>query len=292
MFDFRYHAASLAAVFMALLVGLLLGVAIGDANLVSSAEKHLRSSLQSDLNSARTDSSQLRNQLSRRAQFESSAFPALVTGRLGAQRIGLVFLGSPSDQIDQLVRRALEPSGAQLVLVAVVAEPLALHDIAGAATRSRYAQLATAPGLLRPFGVRIGDQLAKGGMLLQQVSGALLSSVDGTLEPLDGVVLVRAHGTLAPADEQAVDQFESGLASGFEQSGVPVVGVETGATNPTQIPWYERQGLASVDDLDDLAGATALDWALAGRAHGAYGLKPSAESVLPPVPAPAGKHGP
>jgi ABC-type proline/glycine betaine transport system permease subunit len=34
MFDFRYHALSLVAVFMALVIGILLGIAIGDKGLV------------------------------------------------------------------------------------------------------------------------------------------------------------------------------------------------------------------------------------------------------------------
>ncbi len=38
MFDYRYHALSLAAVLFALMLGVLLGVAIGDSNLVSSAK--------------------------------------------------------------------------------------------------------------------------------------------------------------------------------------------------------------------------------------------------------------
>ena len=48
MFDFRYHALSLAAVFIALVVGLLLGVAIGDKELVSGARQELRDSLRAD----------------------------------------------------------------------------------------------------------------------------------------------------------------------------------------------------------------------------------------------------
>jgi len=37
MFDYRYHALSLAAVLLALAVGLVIGIAIGDSSLVSSA---------------------------------------------------------------------------------------------------------------------------------------------------------------------------------------------------------------------------------------------------------------
>ncbi len=42
MFDYRYHALSLAAVLFALAVGVLIGVAIGDSNLVSSAKRRDR----------------------------------------------------------------------------------------------------------------------------------------------------------------------------------------------------------------------------------------------------------
>ena len=44
VFDFRYHALSLVAVFVALVLGLLLGVAIGDKGLVSSAENNMQAS--------------------------------------------------------------------------------------------------------------------------------------------------------------------------------------------------------------------------------------------------------
>ncbi len=62
--------------------------------------------------------------------------------------------------------------------------------------------------------------------------------------------------------------------------GVPTVGVELTGTEPSQVPWYESRNLSSVDDLDAPAGQAALVYALAG-AHGAYGVKPTADSLLP-----------
>jgi len=63
MFDFRYHALSLVAVFLALMIGLLLGVAIGDRGLVSGAERNLRGSLRADVRRSRAQSADLRSQL-------------------------------------------------------------------------------------------------------------------------------------------------------------------------------------------------------------------------------------
>ncbi len=289
MFDFRYHALSLAAVLIALAVGLLLGVAIGDANLVSNAEKRVVDSLRGDLNRARGDASNVRGELGFRATYESTVYPQLVAGALKSKRIGMIFLGAPSNQLSALARAAIEPAGAQIVLVGAVRDPADAAGLAAAVpSSSRYAALGADPSLMSPFGLRIGLQLVHGGQLLTQVQRPLFSTYNGAIERLDGIVLVRSPGSVDPAAQAANDQFENGLANGLAASGVPVVGVETSAANPSQVPWYTQKSFSSVDDLEDIAGSTALVDALAG-AHGAFGRKPTATSILPPI---AGNHGP
>jgi hypothetical protein len=287
VFDFRYHALSLAAVLIALAVGLLLGVAIGDANLVSNAERRVVASLKSNLDSAQDQASAVRSQLAFRNQFEGAAYAQLVGGRLAGRRIGLIFLGSPSEQINALVRSALESTGGQVVLVAVVRDPPNLQAVGAAATPGRYAAVASNPALVRPFGVRVGVQLVKGGRLLGKVANQVLSTYNGTLEPvggLGGVVVVRSPAAVSASQTAVQTSFEDGLAAGLAGSEVPVVGVETSANSPSEIPWYTQQNLSSVDDIDDIAGRTAMVDVLAG-AHGSFGRKPTATSgLLPAVP--------
>jgi hypothetical protein len=287
VFDFRYHALSLAAVLMALAVGVLLGVAIGDSNLVSSAKSGIVAQLRRDVGGANQQAAQLRSQLTARGTFESDLYPIAVGGRLAGHSIGLIFLGSPSDQIDGLVRDALPPAGAQLSLVGTIREPLDVNGLAADALGTRYSGLALDPTLLKAFGTRIGAQLASGGQLIGRVRDHLLSSFNGKLGRLDGVVIVHNEpaGMTAP-DAQAVTQFESGLAAGLQASRLPVVGVELSNASPSQIPWFKAQNMSSVDDLDDLSGQTALVFALAG-ARGTYGSKPTAESLLPRAVLPA-----
>ena len=112
MFDFRYHALSLAAVFIALAVGLLLGVAIGDANLVSNAEKRLRNvAAQRPQQRARNDAAQVRAQLGLPLGLRARHLSPARGRRAAGKRIGLMFLGQPSNQLSGLVRAALEPTG-------------------------------------------------------------------------------------------------------------------------------------------------------------------------------------
>ncbi len=286
MFDFRYHALSLAAVLIALAVGLLLGVAIGDANLVSNAETHVVNGLRSSLNRSRDQAAGLEGQLAFREHYEAAAYAQLVGGRLAGRRIGLIFLGAPSDQLNALVRSAFESTGGQVALVAVVRDPPSLAAVAAAAGAGRYADLAANPALVRPFGVRVGVQLVKGGQLLTKVATPVLSTYNGALEPkggLNGVVVVRAAGVGSGGAQAVQTSFEDGLAAGLVGAGVPVVGVETSTASPSEVPWYTQQNFSSVDDLEDIAGRTALVDALAG-AHGSFGQKATATSgLLPPA---------
>jgi hypothetical protein len=283
MFDYRYHALSLAAVLFALTVGVLIGVAIGDSNLVSSAKDGIVQNLRSEVSGSQHKASELATQLSSEETVAGDLYPIAVHGLLANKNVGLVFLGASSDQIDELVRDAVTDAGGNLNMVVAVREPLNLKGLAAQATGTQYTALATDPALVKEFGVRMGEQLVGGGQLLGHVRTQLLSSYDGEFGKLDGLVAMRSEPTgMSPEDAKLTSEFESGLIAGATAVGVPAVGVELTTTEPSQIPWYKAQNMASVDDLDQLAGQAALAFALAGD-HGAYGVKATADSLLPHV---------
>lgn len=287
MFDFRYHALSLAAALISLAVGLLLGVAIGDQGLVSSAEHKLRDKLHDDVRAANRRADELRSslgeQLAEAQSFEQAAYPHLVGGELRGGRIGLVFLGRPSDETARHVREALNPTGGQIVLRAVVREPLDLGALGGAAHGTRYAGLGGDKRLVEAFGFRMGAQLVMGGNLIGRVRGPLLRSFNGVLAPLSGVVVVRLSPKLEGDDAATRDAFERGLVHGLRASSIPATGIETTSTDPSQVPWYRDHDLTSVDDVDRIAGRAALVFTLKGGADGAFGVKSTAEAILPDI---------
>jgi hypothetical protein len=283
MFDYRYHALSLAAVLLALAVGVLIGVAIGDSNLVSSAKDGVVHELRSEVSGANKQIAQLHNQLSSQEELGEDLYQIAVHGLLSGHRVGLVFLGSSSDRIDGLVREAVTQAGGELVTVVAVHEPLDVAGIAQQATGTPYAALGTQPHLVERLGIRIARQLVGSDhRLLAQIQGKLLSSFDGKLEGLTGLVVARSEPEGMSSEEtQATGEFQSGLLEGSSTAGVPTVGVELSSTNPSQIPWYKSHNISSVDNIDTAAGRAALGFTLAG-AHGTYGEKATAESGLLP----------
>lgn len=274
MFDFRYHALSLIAVLVALVLGLLLGVAIGDKGLVSSAEKNVKDSLRSDVRAAQKKADGLRDQLAQQDKFEQEVYPLLVDGQLTDRKIGVVFLGQPSDETNTQVENALGPTGGKRVGAVAVSEPLDVADLVARAKGTRYAGLATGDdSLWESFGTRIGVQLTRGGKLLDREGRALFSAVAGSAGPYDGVVVARNPPSGLKGDDLLrVNAFERGLLHGLTSSNVPAIGVEHSDTDPTQVPWYRDHGLSTVDNLDQTAGRAALVFLLAGTNNGAFGV--------------------
>jgi hypothetical protein len=283
MFDVRYHALSLAAIFIALVVGLLLGVAIGDKELVSSARNDVRNSLRRDVAKANNERDDALRQVREEQQAAAAAYPILTANHLQGRKIGLVLLGGDKDA-PGLVDKALAPTGAELKLVASVRNSVDLDQLASRASGTRYADLDTDPDLLGDFGKRIGIQIVSGGRLVENSRTALTSSLSGDFGGLDGVI-VRRSTDKPPADKDAAQRLEAledGIVRGLVATGVNVVGIEERNSDPSYVSWYRDRDLSSVDNVDESAGRAALVFSLAG-ADGAFGRRGSAQALLPPV---------
>ena len=282
MLDVRYHALSLVAVFVALIVGLLLGVAIGDAGLVSSAEKSLRRNLRSDVRKAQTERDDARDQVAAQLRYERESYPLLVAHRLSGRRVGLLILGKPSATVVGDVRDALRGTDGTLTGTLALRLPPDLAALGRAAGTTRYRDLASATELLEPFGQRIGTQLVvPGGKLLGGEEQVLFPTRAGTIGPFDVVVVARSPRTITdPVRRAEATTLESGIVAGITASAATAVGVEPSQTAPSSVPWFRARNLATVDDVDDTAGAAALVFALAG-AQGSFGSGPGASGLLP-----------
>jgi hypothetical protein len=283
VFDFRYHALSLVAVFLALAIGLLLGVAIGDQGLVSSAERDIRSSLRKDVREARAESARLRKELGERDDLEAQLYPLMVGGRLPGQRVGLISLGSVPDGVVDDVRSALGPTGGRLVEVSVVRVPPDTRGLAEELGGTRFEGLATDPKTLNAFGRRIGADFVKNGNALRRVRGTLLESSSGTMNGLGGVVLYREGGERSGAAGEAATAFEDGVVAGLKRTQVPLAGVEESSKDPSGISWYKDHGVSSVDNIDELTGKASMVFVLAG-ASGAFGTDSTADRLVPENP--------
>ena len=288
MFDFRYHVASLAAVFVALVLGILAGIGLSGRGFVNDAERSVLRGQIDDLRGQRDAAvvracrrqpswcgvrRLLRDRLSRRSP---------VAGSRG-KHVAVLFIGSIDQGMSTAISRAVRDAGGSITRVRSIGVPLDQAAIAAALpapARRDYVTRARWDALGRALGV----EYVKGGQtpLWDALAEAIVDEQDGPAKPpVDAVVIAR------PARPQlgATKNMLGGLYQGLSGAGEPVVGVETAAAAQSAIPVFRRGGLSTVDSVESAAGRLATILLLAGGRPGSYGVDDTAvDGVLPPVP--------
>jgi Copper transport outer membrane protein, MctB len=285
----RYHAASLAAVFIALAVGILIGVGFG-SDVVNGTADDLENSLQADVEHYRNEASDLERELSSERDFEQTIYPTVVSEHLHGQRVAVIGLGGLGPEVSADIESALGPSGAKVAEIAVVNEPPSLDQLASTLDDRKARALARGDtDAIDAFAEDAGRRLVFGGPRFDDLRGTLLGRYSGRPNGIDTVIVVSQRPEeLDPDQATAADHLEQGILSGLLSTARPVVGVEQTSTDPSTIPFFASEGTSSVDDVDRTAGQVALVYALAG-ANGHFGVKDSADSLLPDLLTPSGE---
>lgn len=283
----RYHATSLIAVFLSLAIGILIGAEFG-GDALTGTRKDLERSLVGNLEDARSQAAELSGELGRANEFSERVYPELTRDRLEGKRIAVIALGGLPSEVTAAVEEALAPTGAQLVGIGVVREPVDVSGFADDLAKTRFFDLETNSDQLTALGKGIGRQLVIGGTLPEVVRGQLFARTSGSFGALDGVIVVRDQPQdMGPVQRAKAGQFESALMSGVTGTRTPAVGVETTSAEPSSISFFQGSDLSSVDDVDDSAGKLALVLSMLG-AEGSFGVKGSADRLLPELLAPEG----
>ncbi|MFN2468078.1 MAG: copper transporter [Gaiellaceae bacterium] len=287
MFDLRYHVASLAAVFLALIVGILVGVGIASQDVVAKSERDLlrkdKAALEQRLDRAEGRIVALTRSQSTGRDFIDGTYRALMANRLRGRQVALVFVGSVDAKLRAAVQEALRDGGGPgLFRLRALKVPVDVRAI--------RKQLASRPALVRYAGERNLAELGTSLAVEFVLGGAtpLWNALETTLveersgnEALaaDAVVVVRTAGP----QQRATARFLRGFYTGLASPGFPVVGVEDSSEEVSAVETYRRRGISSVDDVDTAPGRLALAVLLAGGRPGRYGVKPTADALLPPV---------
>src|SRR5262245_24896714 len=284
MFDLRYHVASLAAVFVALLLGILVGVAMSGK--VDDAEKR---SLQSDVNrlEAQLDAASERRANGTREQkafqvFVRNAYPALIADRLADKRIAIVFVGPVDPAVRRDIQRTIEDAGSSApVRIRALKVPVDSQRIDSeldgdlAEYKTRFDDLGgeLARELVDGEDTPAWDALTP--FIVEEKSGSFR-------RPADGVVIART----VRAQQGDTSELLKGFYSTLADIDVPTIGVEPSGVSESAVGVWSSAGLSTVDDIETPAGRLALALLLSGSPIGNYGLKETADDgIVPPVEA-------
>ena len=291
MFDLRYHVASLAAVFVALLLGIFVGVGLSGKGFVSDAE---RENLQAQIDALRAERDGAvgargeRGPAWRRARrLREDDLPASsLRGMLDGKTVG------------SRVRRVGRPGARER-------DPA----VGGRRRRARRAR-PCAPGPARQRGGRRRAERRAGHAWARRRrqprpprpragAGARRRGAESRLRPpragdRRGAVGRGRTQRSTPSSSRGRPLRSRGRRSSSSRVSTaasprrrcPAVGVEKSNARTSAIPVFHRRGLATVDGVDDAAGQVALVFLLAGARPGSYGVGNDATDGIIPDPPP------
>jgi hypothetical protein len=285
MLDFRYHALSLVAVFLALAIGIVLGVTIGDS-LVSDAERSLRGNLRADVEKAHGDAAQAHAELNGRDRMLDQLYPGMVQSRLAGERVAVVSWGPLPNNVESGVRDAVSKAGGRVDSISVFDKPLS--DLKAAVGTDLFAEETADEASLKALGRNLARAITSGGDLAKSLRSQHPDAFSGRFRRADAIAFFEAPKPTDGSDADGVKErdddraktIESAMIDELTKHTIAVVGVEATDTDPSQVGRYKSLKLSSSDAVDQSGGKIALVYTLAG-AKGNYGFKSSAEQPLP-----------
>lgn len=275
---FRYHVATIVAVFMALGIGMV----IGSSYLQEALVERLRTQLTQLNERFSNDIQPLREENEARSRALAALSSIVTRNALDKSRIAVVVTGDYADAVPQAAD-AIKAAGGTVASVTRMSPTTAtrletrLTEILADLHRWRP----TIPdgregvfGMLASVVVRGSSQTD-----IRAVAGTGIVETQGDYRnAVSAVVLIGGGRDEGDRRWLSVDYP---LLDAMSEYGVSIVGAEPKDTVQSYIPAYQARNLSTVDNVDTDMGRTALVLLLAGE-RGSYGVKDTArDGILP-----------
>jgi hypothetical protein len=297
MINFRYHLASLIAVFIALGIGMLIGNSfVGLASVESQTPLLKKLQQQVGEVSERVQESQqenasLKERLNTRDRALRTMAPRVLKGLLSGRRIALVVIGQP-DRAETVTELSdiLTAAGGKVVSTTTLRRNWLPEDTAARVRVLSQLQLSTAETDPQAATRALAKGIASGNWssALHQVAETVSAlQLDGDYTtPVGSVVLLTSANDPSEAQEAISEgSLERTLLDIWESMGLRKVVAEPETAPVSLISFFRNRNAVTIDNVDTVIGQIACAMGLyLGSGH--YGVKQTADRLLPDLPLP------
>ncbi|PKM80090.1 MAG: hypothetical protein CVU89_15130 [Firmicutes bacterium HGW-Firmicutes-14] len=288
--DFKYHIASLIAVFLALGIGILIGSAVlgNDVNdAIVQQQKQMVDNLKKDFDLIRQENKVAQEEITTYKaalnvgkQLDEQLLPLVTDGKLAGKQIAIIETsnyGFHEDWID-----TLKDAGAEITSITSVLEGFNLKD--EDARKDIATKLMLDDKSEESVSREIAREMAEAVISAQNMENLQFFEQMGFIKmagdygvPVNAVVVV---GGSREDLGQRCDNFDLPMMNYFLSQNIPVYGVETSDVDYSYMKNYQKLKVSTVDNVDMIPGQISLVMAVYGK-PGNYGIKPTARQLLP-----------
>ena len=282
---FKYHLATISAIFFALTVGLVVGSLTVSPKLMRTFNGALKG-----LNvTVRQDVITQRDQIARYRKFLDSALPTLIGGKLQGKLVTIVQTGDYSEPIAG-IQQTLTQAGAQTAQVVTLDHTLTDQGTGFTQTLSdlqkRNSHIPTDKSrLISAIAAALVKEDRSSPSLLDTLQNAGLLNIRSDADySLPVHLFIILAGSAADSTQRIAD-IDNLLILSLQHQGAVVVMAEPEDAAVSDVAGYQNLGIhiSTVDDVDSDIGLCSLIYALHGY-QGDFGVKPTARELSPLQP--------
>ncbi len=282
MFDIRYHIASLVAVFLALSLGILLGTVIVEKGIIVQQVQKQVENLEKKYDEIRAENKDLKSQAELANLFQKEVYNSLAEGKLANRKVAVIFTSSNTLKTKQDVLKSLSDAGAKPVSVILRAPSFKLEDEKVKAKLLSFfpeGELSDEEFKTKVIAKWVSELVTPSdGAFVRELNNLNIIELSGLENlPVDSVVVLDGSPTVSVFKDVNFPYINQ-----LKDLGILVVGAELTSIEVSYISEYQKLGLSTVDNVDNLIGRLSLIYVLSGKS-GSFGQKQTAQSLSPPL---------
>jgi Copper transport outer membrane protein, MctB len=281
-FGFKYHVATIAAIFFALTVGLIVGGLFVSPRIAVQQTRQIER-LRTDVN---RDIAITRTEKERDERALAALVPAAIHGRLAGVSATIVQTGDYPEATAG-IREALTQADARVVCSLSIAHYMTRPDellLADLKVKSQV--LSGFPSTREELADRIARLIVRGASPADSGFSDLESEgilhLDQGSDTTSGCrLVVIAAGSRSDASDRAA-RVDALLVKALQKFGASVMMAETVEAHASDVDSYKHLGIpvSTIDNIDTDIGRGSLIFAYGGD-PGTFGIKPSAADLFP-----------
>lgn len=284
--NFKYHIASLMAVFMALAVGILIGSVLPGDNALLNQQEQLSDNIETQLDLLKKNNEQMKvvssglelenNSLK---QFGSQIIIPLVDQKLQGKNVAIINTGGYSLPEDFIL--TLKNSGANIASITTLTNGLELNNLDTILAKlTLYGYENNVENLRAKLSGEIIDIVVKGDTkgILTMLTELELVKTEGDMGAIvTDIVLV---GGNPDKDKVYFDEVDGVMINYCTQNKILVYGMEQSNVTHSYMEEYQKKRLSTVDNIDSPPGQFSAVKVLEGK-EGNFGIKSTAQKLIP-----------
>lgn len=282
----KYYVLTVVSIFLALAIGIYIGFMFDAQDILMSQKEDIVTQLEERFDYLEEENKMVKEEIDKVThennqikEFNRAIYSDVIKDKLNGIKIAII--ETSDDYIYKGISQTLESAGADITSITTIKNILNSDMDLLKKTYEDANQIEDVDNNVLKLSIdSITQEIIMGQdnkVIESFKTEGLIDAYGEYLTPIDYVVIA---GGRKEKDDARFDAIDKRIIDSCKKANIPVIGIEKESVEYSYIEKYKANRISSVDNVDTIIGKVALVLAIDGR-PGNYGVKPSAESLVP-----------